>query len=859
MIRTLARFGVDTMGLRVMGSLELAGQALMRSGVSVAETYLSSAEEPSVIYSFLKDIPYFASASYADAQSLSMALSTMRGLTADDEDKNIETALASGEFPEKNEALLMVYRSYIGALKRDGRIDRIGLIRKAIEETRPFDAEFRFLRECPLTPLEKALLTHVSGGRYEETDLPALFGCKAAPVSGLSYMESYGEVNEAENILAGIYQKKLPLDSCLIASAAPASYAQLFLDLCSRYDIPLTFGSGVPISNAYPASLLKGFCAWDAAGFNGIDALKTILLSPAFSRDKLKELFGAETLKRSELEALAETAGSLRLGFDKNVNDSRLAACQASLERRLVRAKADGAAKEIRRLEEKLALLHQAALLASEFEKGICYCLETYAVIRPEPYGRIDRSALSVILSGLGAFLQYAPDKGLKEITEELLKKTVCSEPGREGALHICSLKDAKSCIRKHLYVCGLSAAQFPGNPTENYLLLDNDLAAFPEKDAAPTSAFRISRRKQELRDLLDLAASLGIEPELSYAGYGLSDLKDRNPSSVLFALYEETHPGASMEDFRNEFRHAEYFDSALSESRLAGEAYSRGCVVLPEEGEAPAEDREGLLERAWSPSALELFFQCPMRFYLTQILRLPEDEPDDPFEVIGPAPSGTLAHSLMEKLAAKDLGKEEFLALAGEAFNDFLTERPPLHTDAAARAKNDFLRMMDNAYSQESAIRNEVLSAEEKYIFKHESGITLCGYPDRVEKETDDRYIIADFKTKRKVDHVKDDIDTCLQVVIYAWLCEQAGLNVTRCDYRYIRKNRVITCRYDDGMKRQLGEKLTVFRQALEEGSFPRNPGKDNENCRYCRMADICMQAEDPVDTDGEVSDDSN
>ena len=42
----------------------------------------------------------------------------------------------------------------------------------------------------------------------------------------------------------------------------------------------------------------------------------------------------------------------------------------------------------------------------------------------------------------------------------------------------------------------------------------------------------------------------------------------------------------------------------------------------------------------------------------------------------------------------------------------------------------------------------NEVVSAEEEWDVEHESGIKLHGYPDRIEKAKDGKYIIADYKT---------------------------------------------------------------------------------------------------------------
>ena len=156
---------------------------------------------------------------------------------------------------------------------------------------------------------------------------------------------------------------------------------------------------------------------------------------------------------------------------------------------------------------------------------------------------------------------------------------------------------------------------------------------------------------------------------------------------------------------------------------------------------------------------------------------------------------------------------------------------------------------MMQTSYRMDPG--NEVLSSETEYAFTHPCGIRLKGFPDRLEKEPDGSLIIADFKTKRRFDHRKDDIDTCLQVVVYAWLCEQAGYPVARCDYRYIRKGRTISCTYDTLRKSQLEEKLQQFKDALTANHFPRNPGKQDENCRYCKLSDVCVWDEPSENTE--------
>ena len=132
MLRTLARFGINTMGTRIVGSLEVARTALIRSGVSVRERFLPGREESSLVFSFIREIPYFASASYKDAEMLAQALSDARRLIAKNEEAEIARILKEGEFSDKNDALISAYGRYMSLLAEKGLTDSISVIRKAI-------------------------------------------------------------------------------------------------------------------------------------------------------------------------------------------------------------------------------------------------------------------------------------------------------------------------------------------------------------------------------------------------------------------------------------------------------------------------------------------------------------------------------------------------------------------------------------------------------------------------------------------------------------------------------------------------------------------------------------------------------
>ena len=198
----------------------------------------------------------------------------------------------------------------------------------------------------------------------------------------------------------------------------------------------------------------------------------------------------------------------------------------------------------------------------------------------------------------------------------------------------------------------------------------------------------------------------------------------------------------------------------------------------------------------------------------------------------------------MMEQLGGAELSRDEFLKTAGDCFDRFIRQHPPLIADRIAPERERFLEMMETAYAMETG--REVLLEEEEIHCTHETGVKLHGYPDRVEKMEDGSCLIVDFKSKRKIDHLADDIDTCLQVVLYAYLMEQRGLKVSGAEYRYIRLGETVTCRYDDEMKRQLAERLTAFRSSMESGTFPLpelpQTAKDgNDPCQYCKFPEIC------------------
>ena len=107
---------------------------------------------------------------------------------------------------------------------------------------------------------------------------------------------------------------------------------QILFDVSQQYQIPITYGSGIPIGNSNPAKLLKLLLYWDGFGQHGIDAWKNLLFSDAFYQKSLLSYLDIEDSHAIKaLDMIAETAGNLRLSFNLETNQRRIEAYRTAL------------------------------------------------------------------------------------------------------------------------------------------------------------------------------------------------------------------------------------------------------------------------------------------------------------------------------------------------------------------------------------------------------------------------------------------------------------------------------------------------------------------------------------------------
>lgn len=817
LLRTLAAYGVNTLGVRIMNGVKFAEYALMHSGIAVTEKYADSNTQSALIFNILDGIPHFASAAFPDAQNIAAVLNTVRGLIPEDEHDILHDKLSNGEFPENSSALADVYERYIAVLKENNLIDGIQLIRRASENASVIKAEIIVLDEFPMTAAEHNLVEKISGGNYRTILISELFCATEKPMNYADITEAYGEANEAENIISRIYESGIPLDKCTVAVADTTKYPQLISEIASQYDIPVTFGCGLPIRNAFPAQFLRNYYDWKTSGYCGVDALKRMIFDSSFDRNALLETLGIE--KNSKLKELVVIAGNLRISDDKPTNQKRISDYGNAFPEK----------SEIAELLKKIA---------AELERGCTYFVCRYSYIRKDECGRLDRAALNVIDREIAAFTQFTGDSPV-DIIPDILSRNVLSENSREGCLHICTLSQAMCSMRENLFIAGLSASNFPGAPTENYLVPDNDMILFGED--APTSEKIISDRKKQLYKLLGFAASLDTKIHLSYSGFSAADLKDENASSVLFEIFSQCHGDDSdMDTFTDSLLHTGFFDSGISPSRLLGRGYNSGAEISPDEPIYAQELPVCGTDIVLSPSAVDDYRKCPVIFYYKCILGLKPPEKDDVFVILDGLTQGNLIHDLMKYAADKHLDTKTFYAEANRTFDRYIISRPPINGPDIQKIKQDFLHMaqVGDYYLK----RNETIEPEMDVGAVKINGITLKGRLDILEKTSEGKYIIGDYKTARKITHIENDFGSCLQVLLYAYMLREANnIAVESGEYRYLRYGNAIECTFSSVVAGQIDELLGNLKHSLETGEYIA-PEKCKE-CTYCKYSGICRK----------------
>ena len=848
-LKSLAGFNESCFDVRFMSPLELAEYLLQLSGIDYQRTFIKNDLLSAMMYQVVRKQSYFSKFSYNDILGLVETIQDVRYYILDNEEENFLNNLPKDQFQDKNNAIKEVYKWMRIIFEDQNLIDEVDIIRFAIDNIKPFeDIEFVKYEMSHLRPLENRLLDAAAGKEVEETKI-----CKEdKPLKIVSYTKAFGQSNEIEDILAYIYKNNIHFDECVIASSSGANYSNILTNYRDLLGFPMTIGLGKPITSTNPGKLYSSIYDWEHNYYHK-EFLKGIIFNEAFDLEKFKKDIDFpedltelnEGLKRKDqisFDKFIDRVGDLKLSFDEKDNNLKLANYESLVDKytQLGYEKEDTLSRS-----RSLPFLRN---LIEILNRGESHFVETYSLLSDI---KIDTSALGKILKLLSFEKAFGVSR--EDIDKQIFGQTVSRELPQPGSLYFTSISRASSCLRKYLFVVGLSSNNFPGKNVENPIMLDRDYKVFGEKEASTRG---IRNNKDDYFALLEEAKKYDVNVYLSWASYNEETLKSQNSSSVIFETYKlENGNNKTIDDFEKEFkndkkkyRYVEYFEHDLLPIKPIGVAISDNkeikyepVQVNPEEKVVPVKQ---LLEEGhpFSASAITNYAKCPYMFFLQNVLGLSSEDDIDPTKIIPSNDYGTIAHELLEHLDKKVTSKEKFLERSSTRFDEYLVYHPTDNAALAEVAKKEFLETMATAYDMEKDF--EVEMAERDFYFKHEeSGITIHGLPDKVLKMKPNHYYVVDYKTGRTVHHDVDDPADMVQCTIYSYIFEhyKKGSVVDGFEYRYIRTGDVVDSHDNEHTMKDHYDNLTAIlkelKQSLETGDFK----ADNSRCKGCFVSEFC------------------
>ena len=244
----------------------------------------------------------------------------------------------------------------------------------------------------------------------------------------------------------------------------------------------------------------------------------------------------------------------------------------------------------------------------------------------------------------------------------------------------------------------------------------------------------------------------------------------------------------------------------------------------------------------ALSPSRAKDFKQCPLKYRLRAIDRIPETPTRD-------AVRGTAVHAVLESLYGLPSGEREperAAALVEPAWQQLLRDRPEfeevLGTDGPAPFLAEVADLVHRYYRLENPTGFDPQSCESLVEVRLADGSPLRGYVDRIDVAADGRLRVVDYKTGRTPGPDAEQ-QALFQLKFYALVVYRSrGVVPAELRLLYLRDGQILTYTPDvDELVRferivsALWEAITT---AGRDGDFPARRGG---GCRFCEYQPLC------------------
>ncbi|MDR7167124.1 putative RecB family exonuclease [Nocardia kruczakiae] len=244
----------------------------------------------------------------------------------------------------------------------------------------------------------------------------------------------------------------------------------------------------------------------------------------------------------------------------------------------------------------------------------------------------------------------------------------------------------------------------------------------------------------------------------------------------------------------------------------------------------------------ALSPSRAIDFKQCPLKYRLRAIDRIPETPGRD-------AVRGTVVHAVLESLYGLPSGErvpERAAALVEPAWHRLLADRPEIEVVLEQGGLPPFLdevsRLVRDYYHLENPTGFDPESCESLVEVRLADGSPLRGYVDRIDIAPDGRLRVVDYKTGRAPAPDAEQ-KALFQLKFYALIVYRTrGVAPAQLRLLYLRDGQILTYAPDADelvrFERIVSALWAAITTAGRDGDFPPRPGW---SCKFCEYRSLC------------------
>ena len=397
-------------------------------------------------------------------------------------------------------------------------------------------------------------------------------------------------------------------------------------------------------------------------------------------------------------------------------------------------------------------------------------------------------------------------------------------------AVPILTVHQAKGLEWEAVFVCDLVEGRFPALARAQYTLFDREL--FSRRQLS--EAERARRALEEERRLFYVALTRARSRLVLTATEEAREEAGRSLSRFYLEALDHLDPAEDAPDGPVSA------DEALAAVRRAGGGPPGWRSRAESANERPMLPTGGL----WtSASRLAPYENCPLQFFYGNLLELGRTE--------GPALSfGRVFHDVVQAFHDPELHEpqtlERLLELAKEKWTDEGWRLAPV----AVEQRRILEALLQQYYELEvePGLDAEVLAVEQRFEFELDAS-TLTGYIDRIDRCSDGRLRLVDYKTSKKAMREADaaeDLQLALYGLAFEHVPELSRLGeVGELVYlypRHVAYGRL--ARRGQDMTPELAEATRArIRGLIERITSEEFDFSQEANCRWCGFKTICLR----------------